>query len=140
MADTPQVRARRPRPLSPFWIYRWPVTMATSITHRVTGVALSAGLVLIAWWLVALTREPEQYDLFVWVVSGPLGQVVLFGFVWALVYHLLNGIRHLAWDVGYGFKVSTANKTGVLVVTLSVLLAIGVFVFAHMEAGAGAPL
>ncbi|MBI3678653.1 MAG: succinate dehydrogenase, cytochrome b556 subunit [Proteobacteria bacterium] len=141
MADNPQVQTRHPRPLSPFLtVYRWPVTMATSITHRVTGVGISAGLILIAWWLVALTREPEQYDLFVWVVSGPLGQIVLFGFVWALAFHLLNGIRHLMWDMGYGFKVPTANKTGVLVVTLSVLLAIGVFVFAHMEAGVGAPL
>ncbi len=65
-----------------------------------------------------------QYDLFSTVARSPLGQLVLFGFVWSLAYHLLNGIRHLAWDVGYGFNVHTANRTGVLVFTLSIFVAI----------------
>lgn len=126
----------KPRPLSPhLQIYRWPVTMATSIVHRATGLALSAGTLLVAWWLIAIVMGDAQYDLFSTVARSPLGQLVLFGFVWSLAYHLLNGIRHLAWDVGYGFNVHTANRTGVLVFTLSIFVAIAVFVFAYVSKG-----
>ncbi len=121
----------RPRPLSPFLtIYRWPVTMATSILHRVTGVGLSAGTVLLAWWLIAAASGPEAYQVFCGVAATWLGRIVLFGFVWALAYHLLNGIRHLAWDMGYGFAVPTANRTGIAVIALSVLLAVAAFALA----------
>src|SRR5271170_6582971 len=99
-----QAKATRARPLSPhLQIYRWPVTMATSIVHRATGMALSAGTLVVAWWLIAIVMGPAQYDLFSTVVRSPLGQLVLLGFVWSLAYHLLNGIRHLVWDIGYGF-------------------------------------
>lgn len=134
MAEKP-VEAH-PRPLSPhLQIYRWPVTMATSITHRATGVALTMGSVLVGWWLIAAASGPELYTPFQTVANNPLGQLVLFGFVWSLAYHLLNGIRHLAWDLGYGFNVGTANKTGVLVIVLSVLIAIGGFVLAYTGHG-----
>jgi succinate dehydrogenase / fumarate reductase, cytochrome b subunit len=124
------------RPLSPHMqIYRWPVTMATSITHRATGIALSAGTVLLAWWLIAAASGPEAFATFQKLCANPLGELVLLGFVWSLAYHLLNGIRHLAWDLGYGFDVPTANKTGILVITLSVLLAIAAFVFAYKHGG-----
>jgi succinate dehydrogenase / fumarate reductase, cytochrome b subunit len=126
----------KPRPLSPHMqIYRWPVTMATSIVHRATGLALSAGTLLVAWWLIAIVMGDAQYDLFSTVARSPLGQLVLFGFVWSLAYHLLNGIRHLAWDVGYGFNVHTASRTGVLVFTLSIFAAIAVFVYAYAAKG-----
>jgi succinate dehydrogenase / fumarate reductase cytochrome b subunit len=116
-------------------IYRWPVTMTTSIVHRATGIALAAGMVAIAWWLIAISLGAEQYDLFSTVARSPVGQLVLFGFVWSLAFHLFNGIRHLAWDVGYGFSVPVANRTGVLVLTLSLFAAIGVFAFAYLEKG-----
>lgn len=129
MADHPQTP---PRPLSPHLsIYRWPVTMATSITHRATGLALALGMVLLAWLLIGLASGPDVYGPLMRLLATPLGQIVLFGFVWSLAYHFLNGIRHLAWDLGYGFDVPTANKTGVLVIALSVLLAIAVFVIAY---------
>jgi succinate dehydrogenase / fumarate reductase cytochrome b subunit len=132
MAENP----RTARPLSPFvTIYRWQVTMAASITHRVTGVALAAGTVLLAWWLIAAASGPESYALFQKAAANPVGWVVLFGFVWSLLFHFLNGIRHLAWDLGYGFAVPTANRTGVLVYALSVLLAIGIFAWAFHHAG-----
>jgi succinate dehydrogenase / fumarate reductase, cytochrome b subunit len=134
MAETPH--RPHPRPLSPhIQIYRWQVTMAASIVHRATGVALSAGTVLLAWWLIAAASGPDSYAVFQKAASNPLGWIVLFGFVWSLCFHLLNGIRHLAWDLGYGFAVPTANKTGVLVFTLSVLIAIGVFVYAFHRTG-----
>ncbi len=120
------------RPLSPhLQIYRWPVTMATSITHRATGIALAAVAALVAWWLAAAASGPDYYQPFQTAMQNPLAQLVLFGFVWSLSFHLLNGIRHLAWDLGYGFDRHTADKTGVLVIALSVLLAIGVFVAAY---------
>jgi succinate dehydrogenase / fumarate reductase cytochrome b subunit len=131
-----QATSAKPRPLSPhIQIYRWPVTMATSIVHRATGLALAAGTLLVAWWLIAAAMGAAQYDLFSAVARSPFGQLVLFGFVWSLAYHLLNGIRHLAWDVGYGFNVPTASRTGVLVFTLSIFVAIGVFVYAYTAKG-----
>ena len=136
MADMPHAAGPKTRPLSPFvTIYRWPITMVTSITHRVTGVALSAGAVLLAWWLFAVANGPDSFRTFSEAAATPIGQVVIFGFVWSLTFHLLNGIRHLAWDLGYGFEVHTANKSGVLVVALSVLMAIAVFVIAYTGRG-----
>ena len=135
MADTPH-SARRARPLSPhFTIYRWPVTMVTSIVHRATGLALSAGTILLCWWLVAIASGPEPFNQFISVASTAFGQFVLFGFVWSLAYHLLNGIRHLAWDLGYGFAIPTANKSGVLVLAGSVLVALAAFALAKSGHG-----
>ena len=120
--------AQRARPLSPhLQIYRWPVTMATSIAHRVTGVALSAGMLLLAWWLLAAALGPQAYHAFAVLAANPLGQIVLFGLVWSLAFHLLNGIRHLAWDIGVGFEVSTANRSGVAVVLLSLVATLALF-------------
>ncbi|HEY2444491.1 MAG TPA: succinate dehydrogenase, cytochrome b556 subunit [Rhizomicrobium sp.] len=125
-----------PRPLSPHMqIYRWPVTMATSILHRATGLALAAGTLLVAWWLIAAASGPASYHLFSLVARNPAGQVVLFGFVWSLTFHLLNGIRHLAWDCGFGFDVATANRTGVGAAALSFLLAVAIFAYAYAQRG-----
>ena len=135
MADTPHL-APRGRPLSPhFGIYRWPVTMVTSIVHRATGIALSAGTLLLCWWLIAIANGPETFNEFISVASTPLGEVILFGFVWSLAYHLLNGIRHLAWDLGYGFAVPTANRSGIFVMAASVVLAAGAFALAYTGHG-----
>jgi succinate dehydrogenase / fumarate reductase cytochrome b subunit len=140
MSDQAHGAARRERPQSPhITIYRWPVTMATSITHRVTGMGLAAGTLLIAWWLVALQFGPEVYVPFVTFVSSILGQVILFGFVWALAYHFCNGIRHLAWDLGYGFNIQTAHWTGILVYALSILIAVGVFAMLYLQRGTPVP-
>jgi succinate dehydrogenase, cytochrome b556 subunit len=130
MADSHKL-ALKPRPLSPFIsIFRWPVTMATSIVHRITGVGLALGTLLLAWWLIAAANGPDTYDTFLDAAESPLGQIVLFGFTWALAYHTLNGIRHLAWDLGYGFAIKTAHRTGILVIALSLVLAAGAFALA----------
>jgi len=122
----------RTRPLSPhLQIYRWPVTMMTSITHRATGMALAAGALVLAWWLIALATGPDAYATFRMAAASPVGLVVLFGFVWSLSFHLLNGIRHLAWDIGLGFAVPTAAQTGVLVIVLSIVLAVAVFAIGY---------
>ena len=124
--------AQRTRPLSPhLQIYRWPVTMATSIAHRVTGVGLSLGTILLAWWLIAAATGADAYHIFAVSAANPIGQIILFGFLWSLAFHFLNGIRHLAWDIGWGFEVSTANRSGVAVVILSLVAAILLFLLAH---------
>src|SRR5882757_3153001 len=114
MADAPNSPGPSPgvrgRPLSPhLQIYRWPLTMAASITHRATGMALATGTLFLAWWLIAAASGPAAYAVFTNVATSLIGEIVLFGFVWPLSFHLLNGIRHLAWDLGYGFKVTTAR-------------------------------
>ena len=128
MADNPQKTGVRERPLSPhLTIYRWQVTMIASIVHRLTGMALSVGALVLAWWLVAISRGPETYETFTMVAASPLGLLVLFGFGWSLAFHLLNGIRHLAWDLGYGFNTVTATQTGTLVFVLSFVIAAAFF-------------
>ena len=120
--------ARIERPLSPhLQTYRVTLTMALSIIHRATGIALYFGTLLLSWWLIAAASGADSYAVFARVAARPIGQVVLFGLLWSLSFHLLNGIRHLAWDLGYGFKAPTARLTGALVYIFSVLLAAGAF-------------
>lgn len=130
MADTPRAATRRARPLSPHMtIYHWPITMAASITHRATGIALAAGTAVVAWWLISASSGPESgsFELFSSVIHTPLGQLVLFGFVWSLAFHFFNGIRHLVWDIGYGFEPRTASALSFLIYALSLLAALGAF-------------
>ena len=98
------------RPLSPHLsIYRFTWLMAASIIHRLTGAALYFGMALVAWWLLALARGPEAYGLFLLVASSWPGRLVLFGYAWALMHHMLGGIRHLVWDTGEALDVKTAR-------------------------------
>lgn len=93
------------RPLSPhLQVYRWPITMATSIMHRVTGCAVGVGTLLMTWWLVAASTSDQAFDRVQWFMGSPVGLFCLFGWTVALMYHFFNGIRHLAWDVGFGFE------------------------------------
>jgi len=108
-------------------IWRWTITMAASITHRVTGVALAGGMLLLVWWLIAAATGPDAYAVFARVAAHPAGQAILFGLLWSLAFHLLNGIRHLAWDLGYGFNMPTSRLTAALVYGFSLLIAIGTF-------------
>ena|SRR5437763_7919992 len=138
MADNPQSPPVRARPLSPFvTIYKWPITMATSIMHRATGIAISVGMILVAWGLIALASGPELYQPFTAAMGSVIGLIVLAGFLWSLVYHFINGIRHLAWDMGYGFAVRTANRTGVFVIALSILIAAALFAWGWWAAHNG---
>lgn len=105
--------------------------MATSIAHRVTGIALSIGMIVLAWWLIAAATGSGAYHVFTASAANPIGQIVLFGFLWSLAFHFFNGIRHLAWDVGWGFDVATANRSGISVVILSLVSAIVMFLLAH---------
>lgn len=107
----------RDRPLSPhLQVYRWPLSMALSILHRVSGVALTAGTVLLVWWLLALARGGAAYEQFSTCVASPLGQLALVGWTLGLMFHLLNGIRHLFWDAGWGYEIAQTQASGWAVV------------------------
>ena len=93
------------RPLSPhLQIYRWTWTMAMSVVHRATGVGLYAGTALLAIWLLAMASGPEAYDRVSWFFGTPIGLLLIFGYTWALIHHMLGGIRHLVWDFGHGME------------------------------------
>lgn len=93
--------------------------MALSIGHRVTGIGLALGLVLLVWWLVALASGPAAFATVQAVMDSWIGALVLFGFTFAVLYHLANGIRHLAWDLGYGFDLGIAASSGIAVLAIA---------------------
>lgn len=113
------------RPLSPhLQIYKPIPTMIMSIVHRITGGALYFGTILVAWWLIAAASGEAYYDWVSWVFGTWLGRLVLFGYTWALIHHMLGGIRHFIWDVGHGYekhfatKLAWANLAGSIGLTL----------------------
>jgi succinate dehydrogenase / fumarate reductase cytochrome b subunit len=111
------------RPLSPhLQIYRWQLTSVLSILHRAAGVALSAGAVVLVWWLVAVAAGEPAYSQVQNFLRSPIGIVLLAGWSAALFYHLCNGIRHLVWDSGHGFDLKTTYRSGWLVLAGTVLL------------------
>ena len=114
-----------PRPLSPhLQIYRWQLTSVLSILHRVTGVALTAGTILLVWWLVAAANGPESFESAQWFLGSWLGLLLLFGWSVALFYHLCNGIRHLWWDTGSGLDLRSVYVSGWAVLVGTALLTI----------------
>ncbi len=93
------------RPLSPhLQVYRWPISMAVSISHRVSGVGLGVGALLLTWWLVAAAVSDDAFAAVQWFLATPIGLLMLFGWSLSLFVHLFNGIRHLVWDGGHGFE------------------------------------
>ena len=117
------------RPLSPhLTIYRWPITMTLSILHRVTGVAMSFGLLVFAGWLIQAASGPEQYQYFRETMSNPIGITLLIGWTFAFFLHLANGIRHLVWDVGYGFEKSHADASAWFALIIAVVLTVAFWV------------
>ena len=100
-----QSRAPAPRPLSPhLQIYRWTWTMTMSIFHRVTGIGLYLGISLLAIWLVALASGPGAFDAVQGFFGSWFGRLILFGYTWVLMHHLIGGVRHLVWDFGHGME------------------------------------
>ena len=127
--------ATRARPLSPHLsVYRWPITMTMSIVHRITGGALYVGTLLVAWWLVAAATSERHFDFAHWLVGSWFGLLVLFGYSWALLHHMLGGIRHLIWDTGRGFGPSErewltlATLVGSIVLTVILWVVISFFI------------
>jgi succinate dehydrogenase / fumarate reductase cytochrome b subunit len=113
------------RPLSPhLQVYRPQLTSVLSILHRLTGIALALGTLLLVWWLIAAATGPTAFDNVQSFIGSIFGRVLLFGWSFALFYHLCNGIRHLVWDSGRGFEISSAYASGWLVVIASAVLTV----------------
>jgi len=110
------------RPLSPhLQVYKPQVTSVLSIFHRMTGVALSAGLVLLVGWIFSLSLGENIFKYYAYFLESWLGLLIMFSFTFALNYHFCNGVRHLFWDAGYGYEISTVYKSGLAVVIISLL-------------------
>lgn len=109
------------RPLSPhLQVYKPQLTSVMSITHRITGVALTLGTLLLVYWLVAAAMGPDAYADAAWTLTSKLGQLILFVFTWALYYHLCNGVRHLYWDLGKGLDLESVYKSGKITLWASI--------------------
>jgi succinate dehydrogenase / fumarate reductase, cytochrome b subunit len=134
--SSPARQETRPsgRPLSPFMIgpyYRPQLTSMLSILHRITGVGLSLGALLLVGWVAALAGGPWSYAGFARHLGAWYGQLLLAAWCWTLLYHLCNGIRHLFWDLGYGYSIPVAYRSGYAVVVASVVLTAAAFGVAH---------
>jgi len=115
------------RPISPFMFptwYRFQITSTLSILHRLTGIALAVGSVLLAWWLVAVAAGGEVFVATHAFIASPIGMLLLFGWSIAFFYHLCSGIRHLAWDAGYGFEIRDAYRSGYAVIAATAVLTV----------------
>ena len=111
------------RPLSPHLsIYRWPITMTLSILHRITGVAMSVGLIALAYWIIAVAAGGANYDQAVTLMTSMLGRLCLIGWSFSFFLHLANGVRHLFWDVGRGFEITQANASAWFVVAFAIAM------------------
>lgn len=114
----------RPRPLSPFLHYRWQYTNTLSILHRVTGIILSLGFLLLVYWVIAIAAGPAEYARAAILFSHPLMQGVLALALVAFAYHFCNGIRHLIWDAGFGLERREARRSAWIVVLATILLSV----------------
>ena len=130
--------AHRNRPLSPFMLgtlYRLQITSVMSLMHRVTGIVASIGAFGLAWWLLAVAQGGEAYASAAACLASPLGMLALAAVSFALVYHLLNGIRHLMWDSGWGFELPEVYRSGYTVIALAVVLTAAIW-FIALRGGA----
>ena len=126
----------RARPLSPhLTIYRPPITMTTSILHRITGCALYFGTLLVAWWLIAAATSEHYFEFVSWVFGSWIGRLVLLGYTWALMLHMLGGLRHLVWDTGAALEKHTASKFAWATLAGSVVLTVLIWIAGYMARG-----
>jgi succinate dehydrogenase / fumarate reductase cytochrome b subunit len=112
-------------PLSPhLQIYRWQISSLLSITHRITGILNLLGLIFISAWISSAGIGENLFEYFSVFLKSFIGKFILIGFTWSINYHLLSGIRHFFWDLGYGYEIKTANISGVIVIVSSLLLTV----------------
>lgn len=123
----------RSRPLSPhLQIYKPIPTMVMSIVHRITGIALYFGTVLVAWWLIAAASGEAYFDWVNWFFGTLIGRLVLFGYTWALMHHMLGGLRHFMWDMGRGYEKHFNTKLAIATPIVSVALTVLVWVAGYL--------
>jgi succinate dehydrogenase / fumarate reductase cytochrome b subunit len=135
----PDLMSTDPRPLSPhLQVYRPQITSITSIAHRITGVMLAAGFLLLAYWLLSIASGPEAYLAASAFFRSLIGRLLMFGVGLSFFYHLCNGIRHLVWDTGRGLEIETARKSGVMVIVAAAALTALFYLYAYGVFGGGA--
>ncbi|MBZ9790639.1 succinate dehydrogenase, cytochrome b556 subunit [Rhizobium sp. 3T7] len=121
------------RPLSPhLQIYKPNPTMVMSIVHRITGGALYVGTLLVAWWLIAAATGQAYYEWVNWILSSIVGKLVLLGYTWALLHHMVGGLRHFVWDLGYGFDKEVSTKMAQASIVISLCLTVVVWVIGFL--------
>lgn len=137
-SDTQTPLNQRPlRPLSPhLQIYKQGLTGGTSILHRFSGIGLTLGMLYLVCWLIAAAQGSDSFDRLQDFNGSILGQMLLFGWSAAFFYHLLNGIRHLTWDAGFGFELPAAYKSGYAVIIGTILLTAAAWVIGYFQMGA----
>ena len=112
-------------PISPhLQIYRWYISSLLSITHRIAGVINLLALILMFFWILTFSFSENNYELFLQAINSFFGKFILIGFTWSMSFHIFSGIRHLVWDMGYGFEIKTANISGILVIFFSLVTTI----------------
>ena len=112
-------------PLSPhLQIYRWQISSLLSIAHRITGILNLLGLIFISAWISSAGIGENLFEYFSVFLKSFIGKFILIGFTWSISYHLLSGIRHFFWDLGYGYEIKTANISGIIVIASSLLLTV----------------
>ena len=136
MAELEAGTARRARPLSPhLQIYKPMLTMMMSIAHRITGAALYFGMALIAWWLIAAASGPNAYADFEAFSGSIIGRIILFGYTWALMHHMLGGIRHLIWDTLHGLEPADREMLALATLIGSIALTVLLWVIGYLAMG-----
>jgi succinate dehydrogenase / fumarate reductase cytochrome b subunit len=137
MAET---KAPAQRPLSPhLQVYRLTLSMMMSGAHRITGIALYLGTLLMVWWLIAAAAGPKAYADVQWFMGTIIGRLVLFGFTWALIHHALGGMRHLIWDMGYAIDKAGRDRLVFATIAGSVALTLLLWIIGFMVIGGGTP-
>ena len=123
----------RSRPLSPhLQIYKPIPPMGMSIVHRITGTALYFGTVLVAWWLIAAASGPGYFDGVNWFFGTLVGRLILFGYTWALMHHMLGGLRHFMWDMGHGYEKHFSTKLALATPVVSVALTVLIWIAGYI--------
>lgn len=126
-----------PRPTSPhLQVYKPQLTSFTSIMHRLSGIALAAGILYLLCWLMAAAHGPASFDALQDFNGSIIGRLLLLGWSVAFFYHLLNGIRHLAWDAGFGFELPTAYRSGYAVLIGTAVLTVAAWAVGYFQMGA----
>jgi succinate dehydrogenase / fumarate reductase cytochrome b subunit len=130
MTDTPT--ASRARPLSPhLQIYRWQLPMTLSISHRITGIGLAVGTLVLAWWVIAAATGPDAFATAQSFLGSALGRLLLFGWTVAFYFHALNGVRHLLWDTVHAIELPAVYRGGWAVLVLTLVLTLVTWLFAY---------
>ena len=120
------------RPLSPhLQVYRWPISMTLSILHRITGVGLGFGTLLMAYWLIAAAVGPDWFTDAQVFLNSWIGRIILLSFTVSLMFHFCNGVRHLFWDAGKGFELSTARNSAIAVLLGTIVLTVATWVIGY---------